>query len=98
MIWDLQSIQDAVETTEARRAPLVRAMQRYERAWRLEFWTEAEHKAAEAEGRKLYTTPIPRNLVSLATNLISGRIRITCPPYAETKQALDDAETRGQFL
>ena len=96
--WDEQTIKDAVEQTESSCAGLVSAMRTYERAWRLEFWSGAEREQARIEGRKLYTSPQPRNVVSLANNLIAGRVKISCPAYEETAEEVENANQRARFL
>jgi hypothetical protein len=98
MPWDIEQVRDAVEQVESERATLIRAMQQYEQAWRLDFWTGEEKKAARDDRRKLYTSPLPRNTVSLATNLISGKVNITCPAQEETEESVNEADARARFL
>lgn len=98
MAWDLDTVKECVADTESKRASLVAQMKIYERAWRLDFWSPDDKRKAKAEGRKLYTSPAPRNVVSLALNLISGTVRVQCPSYESTAEEVDASNKRSQFL
>lgn len=98
MAWDIDQVRDAINDVENERVALVRQMDAYEKAWRLEFWTDDDRAMALDKGWKLYTSPEPRNVVSMAMNLLNGRLSVVCPAYEATTIAAEYARACGRFL
>lgn len=98
MSWDIDLVKEAIDSTESGRSALVRQMKVYEEAWKLNFWSADQQRQARKEGLKLYTTPAPRNIVSLALSLINGQARVACPTYEATAEEIEKADKKSRFL
>lgn len=98
MAWDIETVRNAIDETESSRRVLVSAMNAYEKAWRLDYWSDKDYEEARANGWKLYTSPEPRNVVSLTQSLINGRLRVICPTYESDGDSGVNARVRAKFL
>lgn len=98
MAWDIDQVRQAIEEVENDRRALNEQMALYEKAWQLDFWNKQDYLMAQEKGWKLYTSPEPRNVVSLALNLLSGRVCVYCPTYEMTETGTTNADACGRFL
>lgn len=98
MAWDITQVREAISETDEERTTLVTQMDKYEKAWRLDFWDASDYKLAAERGWKLYTSPDPRNAVGMAMNLLNGKIKVNCPTQKVDGAEVMNARTRARFL
>jgi hypothetical protein len=90
-----------IEQCEEERTQYEAIAKRWERAWKLLYWSEAEIEEAErTRERELIVTNTPRNIVDLGYALIGENYKILTPTYEEGtgEQDEENARARNDFL
>lgn len=98
MTLDIDAINDIVGEVDSERLMFAANAREYIAMWELIYWTAEQRKLAVQEGRELAVDTTPRNVVNLASRLITNTPQISCPILDVTGVAENDAKARERFL